>query len=187
MALQLAALDRLCSLVGVPGDTAARLAQAMALALAPPDPETAHSAPLRPARLDDLRWLGIEAATLERLAPYVDLLPAATPVNLNTAPREVMVAAIDGIGLGTAERLVLARQRRAFHTLDEVREHLPPQTELTPTRVSVASNHFEVAGRLRLEERVLEERSLVVRRGSRVDVLRRERHSFSAAALTPRN
>jgi len=51
---------------------------------------------------------------------------------------------------------------------------------LDPQRVSVASTYFEVAGRLRLEERVVEERSLLVRRNNRVDVLRRERRSYSA-------
>jgi general secretion pathway protein K len=49
----------------------------------------------------------------------------------------------------------------------------------------VASSFFEVAGRLRLEERVLEERSLLQRRGgdrgADVVVLRRERRSFAAA------
>ena len=38
-----------------------------------------------------------------------------------------------------------------------------------------------IEGRLRLEDRVLEERSLLVRRDGRVDVLRREKRSFSAS------
>jgi general secretion pathway protein K len=45
----------------------------------------------------------------------------------------------------------------------------------------VVSSYFEVSGRLRLEDRVLEERSLLVRRDNRVDVLRRERQSFTTA------
>ncbi len=179
--LQQAALDRLCAQVGVPTDTAQRIAQGLADALvpAPESGSDAAGAPLRPARLADLAWLGIDPATLARLELFVELLPAATPVNLNTAPREVIVAAIDGIDLGSAERLVQARQRAPLRTLDEVRSHLPPGTVLEPNRVSLVSSYFEVAGRLRLEDRVLEERSLLVRRDNRVEVVRRERRSFT--------
>ncbi len=181
---QQAALDRLCSQAGAPTDTAQRIVQGLQASLFPEAEATASTAagpPLRPGRLADLAWLGIDLATLARLEPFVDMLPVATPVNLNTAPREVIVAAIDGIDLGSAERLVQARQRKPFRTLDEAREQLPQGTTLEPNRVSVISSYFEVAGRLRLEDRVLEERSLLVRRENQVDVLRRERQSFTTA------
>ncbi len=181
---QQAALDRLCGQAGAPTDTAQRIVQGLQASLFPEAEATASTAagpPLRPGRLADLAWLGIDPATLARLEPFVDMLPVATPVNLNTAPREVIVAAIDGIDLGSAERLVQARQRKPFRTLDEAREQLPQGTVLEPNRVSVVSSYFEVAGRLRLEDRVLEERSLLVRRENQVDVLRRERQSFTTS------
>jgi general secretion pathway protein K len=68
-----------------------------------------------------------------------------------------------------------------FERIEDVLAQLPPGTVLEPSRVGVGSSHFHVSGRLRLEERVLEERSLLVRRDGRVDVLRRERLSFSVA------
>ena len=179
--LQVAALQRLANLAGAPGDTAARIADALSRAQAPSGDEGANSAPIPPARLADLTWLGIEPATLARLAPWVDLLPVATAVNANTAPREVLVAAIDGLDLGSAERLVQARQRRPFETLAELQAQLPNSVQAEGSRVGVASGWFEVAGRLRLEERVLEERSLLQREGSTVSVRRRERLSFLAA------
>lgn len=181
--LQEAALDRLCGQIGVPTDTAQRIVQAVLEAMAPQPEATSGAAgpPLRPGRLADLAWAGIEPSTLDRLEAFVDLLPVPTPVNLNTAPREVIVAAIDGVDVGSAERLVQARQRKPFRTLDEVREQLPQGTVLEPSRVSLVSSYFEVAGRLRLEDRVLEERSLLVRRDNQVEVLRRERQSFTTA------
>ncbi|HSQ71879.1 MAG TPA: type II secretion system minor pseudopilin GspK [Rubrivivax sp.] len=179
---QLAALQRLCQGAGLPGDVAERIAAGMSAASAPPDDEV--MSPLRPTRLADLAWLDIDAATIERLAPWAELLPVATPVNVNTAPREVLVAAIDGLDLGTAERLVQQRQRKPFATIDEVKAQLAEGMTLDNARVSVSSRFFEISGRLRLEERVLEERSLLERRpGSRggdVIVLRRERRSFLA-------
>jgi len=178
--LQLAALQRLCSAAGAPSDAAGRIAQAIAATrLKPADSES--GGPIRPERVADLAWQGIDIATLERLEPFVDLLPTPTPVNLNTATREVIVAAIDGIDLGGAQRLVQARQRQRFEKLDDAAALLAPGTVLDTARVSVSSSHFRVAGRLRLEDRVLEERSLLVRRDGRVDVLRREKRSFSAS------
>lgn len=182
---QVAALQRLCQLAGLPGDTAERIGAGMAAAFASTD--GAADAPLQPSQLSDLAWLGIEADAIDRLAPWVDLLPVPTAVNVNTAPREVLVAAIDGLDLGTAERLLQRRQRQPFATLEEVKAELPEGTVVDAARASVGSSFFEVAGRLRLDERVLEERSLLERRGSGgggsdVVVLRRERRSFVAAS-----
>ena len=203
--VQVDALKRLCTAAGAPDDAADRLAAALAGAspagaVPPPGGTTAAAGtaaatstatatagagdqPLAPQRYADLAWLGIEAPLLQLLRPVVDLLPARTPVNVNTAPREALLAAIDGLDLGGAQRLLLARQRRPFEKLDDVKAQLAPDTVLDSNRVSVGSAYFFVAGRLRLEDRVLEERSLLVRRDNRVDVLRRERQSF---ALSPR-
>ncbi len=143
----------------------------------PPDPVAAvRSAdpPLLPERVSQLGWLGIDAATLTKLAPYVTLLPVRTPVNINTAPREVL-AAVLGIDLASAERLVQARQRGAFASLEEARALLPTGALLQDRHASVASSFFEVRGRLRLEDRVVEESALVERRGRQIVTLRRER------------
>lgn len=177
---QIVALQRLADLLGAPSDTAARLIDALSRSAAPQADSDSRGAPLRPENLGDLAWLGVDSALLARMAPFVDLLPTPTAVNVNTAPREVLVAAIDGIDLATAERLVQTRNRAPFETLEAVKTALGGSIALDATRIGVASNWFEVSGRLRLEERVVEERSLLQRDGDRVSVRRRERHSFDA-------
>jgi general secretion pathway protein K len=174
-------LQRLCDLLGAPGDTAARVADILSKPLAEQSDSGAQGPPIRPEQLTDLAWQGLDAATLGRLGPYVELLPFMTPVNVNTAPREVLVAAIDGLDTSGAERLVQSRLRAPFETLDAVRSALGDGIKLDETRVGVSSAWFEVSGRLRLDERVVEERSLVQRDGDRVLVRRRERHSFELA------
>lgn len=174
-----AALARLCQQAGLPGDTADLISAGLRQAWAAAAAEAPADAPLAPQQLSELEWLGLAPAMVRRLAPWVDLLPRPTPVNANTAPREVLVAAIDGLDLGSAERLVQARQRKPFEGLDEVKAQLPPTLVLEPARVAVSSSYFFVEGRLRLEDRVLEERSLLERRSADRDfevvVLRRER------------
>ncbi len=202
--VQLEALKRLCTAAGAPDDSADRFAAALAgvgaglnagvgvgagagvaaaLAVAGNPAAANADQPLQPQRYADLAWLGLDDSLLQLLRPFLDLLPARTPVNINTAPREVLLAAVDSLDLGGAQRLLLARQKRPFEKLDDVKAQLAPDTVLDSNRVSVATSYFQVAGRLRLEDRVLEERSLLVRRDNRVDVLRRERQSF---ALPPR-
>jgi len=172
---ELKVLQRLCASANVAAGVAGKIAdglQAATLAsvgakAAGTGADSAAGAPLLPRTLAQLSWFGLDAETLSRLAPYVDLLPQPTPVNLNTAPREVLAAVIEGLDLGSAERLLQARQRKAYANLAEAKGDLPPGTVLDEARVGVLSRYFEIDGRLRLEDRVLQERSLVERRGNR--------------------
>lgn len=174
-------LQRLCQIAGVADDVAVRIVTGMAAALR--EGEEGQDAPLLPHTLDQLAWLGVDAASIERLRPFVVLLPTSTPVNVNTAAREVLAAAIDGLDLGGAERLVQRRQRRPFQKLDDVKAELPDLPAFAEGRLSVSSTHFEVVGRLRLDDRVFEERSIVQRRGGdqggEVVAISRERRSIA--------
>ncbi len=136
-----------------------------------------RSSPLAPQSVSQLMWLGMDEETLRRISPYVVLLPSRTTVNLNTAPREVLVAVIDGLDLGSAERIVQVRQRTPFLTLDEAKALLPPTVDLDPQRIGTASRFFQVSGRLRLSDRTLEEIALMERRGIEVVPLQRRRVS----------
>ena len=170
------ALDRLCQTVGLSGDVAARIAAGLRDAHAGAT-QGSGTAPLLPRSLAQLTWLGIDASTITALEPYVTLLPVRTPVNANTASREVLAAVIKGLDLATAERLVQLRQRDPFKTLGAVEAQIPGLGPLNGQQVSVVSSFFEVRGRLRLDDRVLEQRSLVERRGLDMLVLMREQVS----------
>ena len=182
----LAVFRRLCGLAGVSAGVAdalaARLQDAQADPAQQPQQQSPAGAPLVPQSVAQLAWLGVDAATLQRLAPLVVVLPKPTPVNLNTAPREVIAAVIEGLDLGGAERLVQGRQRKAFPDAAAVAPLLPASAAIDTRQAGFRSDYFEVSGRLRLGDRVLEERSLVVRNGLDVVPLRRERTSLSSPA-----
>lgn len=164
---QVAVLERLCTLVGVSGGVAADLARQLQLARAATDP----AAPLMPERVDDLVWLGLDADSLARLSPHLVLLPVATPVNLNTAGREVLAAVLPGMDLGGADRLIRQREQKP---LDQ-----PPVDTATGQPVpgvGLDSRFAFVQGRLRVGNRVQQELALLeVRNGPRVTVLQRQR------------
>ena len=188
-AAQLRVLLRLCERAGLPGDTAQRLAEAMRKAYAPavasapggasaPVPVPLGERAIPPQRLADLAWQGLDPAALRSLEAWVTLLPGTdTRVNVNTAPAEVIAAAVDGMSLSMAQRLVQERQRSPLRDLASPpgRGHFPADPQTNLDGVGVTSRYFIVQGRLRLGERVLEERSLVERRQLDMVVLARER------------
>ena len=191
-ALELAALQRLCETVGVSADVATRIANGMRDAAPPLPPDvTASGAPLAPASpptpappadpplmpqtAGQLSWFGVDPEALRALEPYIAILPEKAYVNVNTAPREVLAAAAAGLDLATAERIVQARQRSPLRSIADVRALAPSVPEDSFARLVINSNFFEVRGRLRLGDVVLEQRSLVYRRGLEVTVRQRER------------
>jgi general secretion pathway protein K len=180
---EVATLQKLCDAAGATGDCARRIAEAVLPAWAPPAAAGEGKAgTIEPKRLSQLAWLGIDSDTLQRLEPFVDLLPdPQTKVNVNTAPAEVIAAAVDGMSLGNAQRWVQERQRSPLRDLSSpaAATFFPPQQPQSRPLAEVAgvnSNWFIVQGRLRLEERVLEERSLIQRTADRKLLVRaRER------------
>lgn len=142
-------------------------------------------APLLPQRVDQLVWLGLPATTLAVLQPFITILPARTPVNLNTASAEVIYAAVDGLSMSDAQRLVTARERAPFRTINDARQAVGGSQATFPegqVNVSVATRFFEVHSRLRLDQTVVEERSVLLRDGLDIRVLRRERGTPDTAA-----
>ena len=157
---QTAMLQRLCANVGLGSGVATLIADGMLTASLAAD----ANAPLVPQQLADLAWLGLDGTSIERLASVVVLLPVPTQVNLNTAPREVLAGVVAGLDLGGADRLVQARTRQPFRNLAEAGDVLGKGVTLEPRDVDVKSVYFEVQGRLRLEQRLLTERTLIERR-----------------------
>ena len=173
---QLAMLQRLCSGAGLGSGLATQIAQGLLLASQPPGADNV----LPPQQLADLAWIGLDPATLDRLASVAVLLPERSPINLNTASREVLAGVIDKLGLGGADRLVQQRARQPLRTLADATALLGPTITLEPADVDVRSNYFEVRGRLRLEHRVLSDTTLVRRKDNEVAAVQRQRQSSLA-------
>ncbi len=195
----LASFKRLFELLDLPPQALATLADnyqaAAKRAYQPPNPSGGASAALGPAgnanssdflspqRADQLAWLGLDAQTLAVLEPHISVLPARTPVNLNTADAVVIAASTPGLDLAGAEKLVAARARKHFTTLAEANQSLGnPGLSFIEGQHSVATRFFEVRGQLRLDQLSVFERSLVQRDGRNVRTLWRARGALSETA-----
>jgi general secretion pathway protein K len=152
--------------------TQALLSASAALAKGKTDPQ----APLWPNTVADLAWLGVSSATLQAITPFVTLLPVRTPVNLNTAPPEVLVASVKGMELAQARQLVQSRALKPIGTLMDATQLVAnPEVQFDSAEHGVASRFFSVTGQLRIGQATMQERSTLQRDGLEVKVLSRAR------------
>jgi general secretion pathway protein K len=135
--------------------------------------------PLIPLRPEQLGWLGLPPSSVTTLLPYVTVLPGRTAVNLNTASPQVVYAAIGGIGLADARRLVAGRAARHLSGPADVARVLG-QALPDDALVGYGSRFFEVRGQLRLDRSVMQVRTLVEREGLNVKPLQQQRGALEA-------
>lgn len=179
----LVTFQRLFDVLGLPQSELTRMAENLRFASdISTDNRSSAQAPLLPQRVEQLEWLGLSPATVAALEPYVTVLPGPTPINLNTASAQVIYAVGRDFGMAEAQRLVSERQRQPFRVMTDVKPLLPEGGAFAQASVAVGSRFFEVRGRLRLDDMVIEERSIVQRDGLNVRTLRRERGAFETAS-----
>lgn len=173
------AFSRLFAQLGLPSAELAAVTENLRFALDnAAENGSSPLATLVPQRVDQLRWLGLSDSSLARLGAYITVLPVRTPVNLNTASVTVLYACIPTLDLEQAQRLASSRQTGHFRTLaDAAKVVTDIAGELADGQHSVSSRFFEVQGRLRLDQTVVEERSVVQREGLSVNTLWRDRGS----------
>lgn len=85
---------------------------------------------------------GYDEAVRARLRPFVAVLPGFTPVNVNTAAPEVLVAVVQGLALDAARELVAQRERAYFRDAPAFRAQLPPGTVAGGNDIATASQYF---------------------------------------------
>lgn len=175
----LTSLLQLFSQLNLPEQQARLIARGLASALVGDSGE----APLMPERLQELSWLGVSPATIEALKPYATILPERnTAINLNTAPAPVL-AAVLGTSLSVAQRLVTARTNAPFKSTAEAQKAAGVELVVTPDQVATVTRYFEVRGRLRLQQAVVEEHSLVQRNSTVLNIVWRERAALGLQNL----
>ena len=170
----LQAFSRLFEVLQLPRSELTQLAEKMRTASLSDAGPPAQS--LMPQRMAQLQWMGLSESSIARLGPHAGLLPARTPVNLNTASAEVVYASVAGLTMADAQRLVEQRSAKPFLDLGAATRILGGSADrLSEGRHSVSSSFFEIHGRLRLEGTLIEETSLVKREGLNIKTLWRER------------
>lgn len=155
-------------------------AELMATALKKPGAATASLSaqpgpqPMALAQVDDLLAVpGFAPADLQKLKELIIFLPRATPVNVNTAPAEVLAARIDALSLSDAVTLVENRNSASFRDLNDFTHRLPGKSfSLQASDASVTTNYFLVNGKVRMNRAGLEMQALIERQGGNTRLIR---------------
>jgi general secretion pathway protein K len=166
------AFERLFDVAGVPPEQLSLLTQGLLAAH-----KQNISAPLMPQSVSQLSGLGLSPQALQSLSPHITVLPMRTPVNLNTAGMQVLYASVPGLSLSDAQRLVQQRERQHWTSLDAFQKTLGRTVSLGDTH-SVTTRFFEVMGRLRMPQTIIQERSLVQREAGDLKVIWRHTSSL---------
>ena len=124
--------------------------------------------PMNLTQVDDLLAVpGFTPEILGKIKDFVIFLPRATPVNVNTAPAEVLAARIEGLTLADATALVSSRNTASFRFISDFTERLPGNSlSVSNLEASVMTNYFLVNGKARIDRANLDVQALVERNGT---------------------
>jgi general secretion pathway protein K len=145
---------RVAAQAGVPADVARAAAVRF---IAPPpakdgardNPSPAHQPPV------SLAHLAVQAPAiatyLTRLAEVAVVLPEATPINLNTASKPVLMALLPSLDDKLAERFLQLRQQAPWRDLNAVNAAFPDQPlNADAAQAGVTSRYFTIRAQVRL-------------------------------------
>ena len=119
-----------------------------------------------------LRVRGCDEAVVNRLRRFATALPLRTPVNVNLAPPEVLVALVDGLTLPEAQILASSRPAVPFLGRDDFRARLPSnELNVNNEDISVDSQFFLVQGRASVGRADLRMQALLQRSGAALPVV----------------
>jgi general secretion pathway protein K len=132
----------------------------------------ARNPQMRLWQLDDLLSVpGYNPAMLRRLRAFVVVLPESTPINVNTAPAEV-IAALYGIGLAEAAAVVEERRRAYFRDGADFSNRMSKRNLPEPSgQITFGSHFFVIDSEVHLGPAALQTQALVQRDSGQVRVL----------------
>ncbi len=142
------------------------IAQAIAEAeSAAQQPRNGIRRPISFVQLDDLLAVpGCTPLMIKTMRPHTVILPAPTPININTASAEVLTAGVSGLSLADATAITSSRRQAAFQNAAEFIKRLPDTAKgLDVGSVSVTTRYFLVNGAVTIRNAKLEIQALVER------------------------
>jgi len=144
----------------------AALAQSIAQTLSS---QQAGTAVLPLKNIEDLLAVpGVTPALVNALNEFVVILPQATPINVNTAPLEVLAARLDTLSRAQVSSMIAERTQHYYTNLVDfqTRINAVKPTVIAAGAFSVGSNYFLVKGKVQMGRAALASWSLIQRSGS---------------------
>jgi general secretion pathway protein K len=125
-------------------------------------------APLQMINVESLLDVpGFSPEAVEKLRPFVTVLPTTTPVNMNTATAEVIAATVPGMSLSQAQAFVARRETVFFHDVGNVTLALTgagmKADAVDTSQMDVTTKYFLIHGRVQHERAEVDRTTLLYR------------------------
>ncbi|KLU23141.1 general secretion pathway protein GspK [Caballeronia mineralivorans PML1(12)] len=129
------------------------------------------NAPVAPLQMISVESLldvpGFSPEAVERLRPFVTVLPTTTSVNMNTASAEVIAATVPGMSLSQAQAFVARRETVFFHDVGNVQLALTgagvKPDGIDTSQMDVTTKYFLIHGRVQHERAEVDRTTLLYR------------------------
>jgi general secretion pathway protein K len=128
-------------------------------------------APVAPLQMINVESLidvpGFSPEMVDKLRPFVTVLPTTTSVNMNTATAEVVAATVPGMSLSQAQAFVARRETVFFHDVGNVQLALTGAGVKTDgidmNQMDVTTKYFLIHGRVEHERAEVDRTTLLYR------------------------
>lgn len=125
-------------------------------------------APLQMINVESLLDVpGFSPEAVEKLRPFVTVLPTTTSVNMNTATAEVIAATVPGMSLSQAQAFVARRETVFFHDISNVTLALTGAgantDNIDSNQMDVTTKYFLIHGRVQHERAEVDRTTLLYR------------------------
>ena len=136
------------------------------------------ASPYRPAKallshVDELRLVrGFSPEIVEKLRPFVTALPEFTSINVNTAPRPVLAAALPGITEADLDTLMSRRESLPFRDIADFRGTLQKSTIMLEEGIlTTASRYFLATIAAKHRDSAIELTCMIRRQAGRTEIV----------------
>jgi len=122
--------------------------------------------------VDELRLVkGYTPDVIEKLRPFVTVLPTHTKINVNTAIEPVLQSLFANAPGSTIQAILKQRESQPFDNVGQFKQLLPPDTRVPEDSLDVSTGYFLVTIGIRTGRLVQQSEALIVRSKNQANVL----------------
>ena len=117
---------------------------------------------------------GIDNESYQKLLPYISTLPTYSPININTAPLEILMALVKELSESDAQTLIADREKKPFQSIQDFLIHdALAGLEIKANNLSVSSDYFLLTAQVQIDKAQTQLNSILYRSSDKVEIIMR--------------
>jgi len=117
---------------------------------------------------------GIDNESYQKLLPYISTLPTYSPININTASLEILMALVKELSESDAQTLIADREKKPFQSIQDFLIHdALAGLEIKANNLSVSSDYFLLTAQVQIDKAQTQLNSILYRSSDKVEIVMR--------------